>query len=51
MHDISKRLVEAAHNGFLGVEIVEDDIETPAEKLDGGVSQSNRLDAERAIRP
>src|ERR1700761_6753933 len=50
VHDISTRLDHAARNHFQGIEIVEDDIECTAEKLPGGLTYSNRLEAAKSIR-
>ncbi|OAP65574.1 hypothetical protein AYL99_01546 [Fonsecaea erecta] len=50
VHDISTRLREAARNGFHGVEIIDTDIDTAAEKLPGGLTYENRLHAARHIR-
>ncbi|KIY03308.1 uncharacterized protein Z520_01775 [Fonsecaea multimorphosa CBS 102226] len=50
VHDISIRLRTAARNGFHGVEIIDTDIDTTAEKLTGGLIYENRLQAARNIR-
>ncbi|KAJ9603835.1 hypothetical protein H2200_011356 [Cladophialophora chaetospira] len=49
VHDIFKRLAKAAEHGFKGVEIVEDDIDTLAEKALGDLTYANRLAAAEEI--
>ncbi|KIX08752.1 uncharacterized protein Z518_03409 [Rhinocladiella mackenziei CBS 650.93] len=50
LHKISKRLDQAAGHGFLEVEIVDDDLDTYAGTLPGGLSDANRLEAARHVR-
>ena len=46
----STRLIQAAQYGFQGIEIVEDDVESEAAELSGGITDNNRLEAAQIIR-